>query len=54
MHWIVFMASLYMYYVPCFVLVEHSVFRETMSVLIKVFILLVLVEHSVGSSTNNA
>ena len=40
MHWIVFMASLYMYYAPCFVLIEHSMFYETMSVLIDVFIIL--------------
>ena len=25
-HWIVFMTSLYMYYIPCFVLVEYSVY----------------------------
>ena len=23
-HWLVFMTSVYMYYAPCFVLVEHS------------------------------
>ena len=33
-HWIVFMTSLYMYYTPCFVLIEHSVCHEPISVLI--------------------
>ena len=31
-HWIVFMTSLLMYYAPCFVLVEHSVRHEPISV----------------------
>ena len=39
-HWIVFMTSLYMYYAPCFLLVEHSVFHEPTFVLINVFKLL--------------
>ena len=30
-HWIVFMASFYMYCTPCFMLIEHSAFHETMS-----------------------
>ena len=52
MHWIVFMTSLCMYYVLCFVHVEHSVCHEPISVLINnIFIYiyapsLVLVEHS--------
>ena len=36
-HLIVFMTSLYMYYAPCFVLVEHSVCHEPISVLINIF-----------------
>ena len=39
-HWIVFMTSLYMYYAPCFVLVEHYVCHEQISVLINIFMLL--------------
>ena len=39
-HWIVFMTSLYMYYAPCFLLVEHSVCHEPTFVLINVFKLL--------------
>ena len=35
------MTSLYMYYAPCFVLVEHSVCHEPVSVLINIFTLLV-------------
>ena len=34
------MTSLYMYYAPCSVLVEHSLGQEPISVLIKVFTLL--------------
>ena len=34
---IVFMAALYMYYAPWFVLFEHSVCHEVISVLINVF-----------------
>ena len=34
------MTSLYMYYAPCFVLVEHSECHETISVLINIFMLL--------------
>ena len=37
-HWIVFMASLYMYYDLCFVHVEHSVCHEPISVLILIYI----------------
>ena len=36
-----FITSLYMYYAPCFVLVEHSVCHEPISVLINIFTLLV-------------
>ena len=36
---IVFMAALYMYYAPWFVLFEHSVCHEAISVLINVFTL---------------
>ena len=39
-HWIVFMASLYMYYALYFVVVEHSLCHELISVLINVFMLL--------------
>ena len=35
------MTSLYMYYAPCFVLVEHSMCHEPISVLINIFTLLV-------------
>ena len=34
------MTSLYMYYAPCSVLVEHSLCHDPISVLIKVFTLL--------------
>ena len=34
------MTSLYMYYAPCFVLFEHCVCHEPISVLINVFMLL--------------
>ena len=37
-HWIVFMASLYMYYALCFVHVEHSVCHEPIFVLINIYI----------------
>ena len=39
-HWIVFMISLYMYYILSFVLIEHSVHHEPIFVLINVFTLL--------------
>ena len=42
-------------YALCFVFVEQSVCHEPISVLINIYALgLVLVEHSVGSNTNNA
>ena len=40
LRWIVFMASLYMYYTLSFVLFEHSVCHEPIFVLINVFTLL--------------
>ena len=54
-HWIVFMSLLYMCHTFSFVLVQHSV--KWTNFCCNWFIyaaLLVLVEHSVGSSTNNA
>ena len=33
------MTSLYMYYASCFVFVEHSVYHEPISVLIKIYII---------------
>ena len=39
-HWLIFMASFYMYYDPCFALVEHSACHEPISVLNNVFTLL--------------
>ena len=54
-HSIVFMASLYMCNALCFVYIEHSVCHEPISVSINIYAPSpLLVEHSVGSYTNNA